>query len=123
MKIYLAAPFSEIYLMRKWRTVVEISGHVCTSRWLECDPEEPWGSQEVAQIDLDDIDASDVLISHALPDSLLPRGSRHVEFGYALGKGKRLINVGAGPENIFHRLPGVVTVPDIYQAMIELQKV
>jgi hypothetical protein len=37
----------------------------------------------------------------------IPRAGRHVEFGYALAREKRMIVVGDVKENIFHYLPQV----------------
>ena len=123
MKIYLAAPFSEMPLMRKWAIQLQNAGHICTSSWLNADPKDPWGNgQESALIDLEDIDNSDALISFVLPDSTYPRGSRHVEFGYALAKGKIMINIGPGSENIFHDLPQVSRFNTIEDAIVWLSK-
>jgi hypothetical protein len=65
-------------------------------------------NQNTAIDDLEDIDRSDTLLFFS-EDPLvgIPRGGRHVEFGYALGTGKRVCVVG-GHENVFHFLPEVV---------------
>lgn len=61
-----------------------------------------------AQIDLRDLDEADVMIFFAeSPEGSRTRGGKHVEFGYALAKGKRIFLVG-GPVNVFHHLPEVV---------------
>ena len=69
--------------------------------------------QEQAVIDLEDVDRADSLLFFA-EDPLIgtPRGGRHVEFGYALAKGKRCIVIG-GEENIFHYLPNVMHFPTV----------
>jgi len=123
LRIYLAAPFSEMPLMQKWAKLLQDNGHICTSRWLDADPKDPWGDGKVsAQTDLEDIDDSDALISFVLPNSTYPRGSRHVEFGYALAKGKIMINIGPGSENIFHDLPQVTVFEKIEDAIVWLNK-
>jgi hypothetical protein len=62
-------------------------------------------------MDLSDIDASECVISHTLNrGDLYTGGGRHIEFGYALARGKRLFNVG-GHENVFHHL--AITVSSI----------
>jgi 3-deoxy-D-manno-octulosonic-acid transferase len=40
-------------------------------------------------------------------------GGRHVEFGYALALGKRIVVVGDAPGNVFHRLPQVALVTSV----------
>lgn len=121
MKIYLAARYSRRDEMKALATHFRMAGYETTSRWLyedkplDCklgdDP--PVFYRVTAQIDLDDIDRSDTIVFFAEdPLTGTPRGGRHVEFGYALAKGKRCIVIG-GPENIFHYLPGVMHFPTV----------
>ena len=116
MKIYLAAQFKEQEIMKLWRTVLQDHGHIVTSRWLEVEEQyDPIKSVEASNIDLEDIDLSDCVISHTLNrGDLYTGGGRHIEFGYALAKGKKLINVG-GHENVFHHL--AITVSCIQDAL------
>lgn len=104
MKIYLCAQFKEQPLMRHWRKLLEEAGHSVTSRWLGVDEvdEKSKLALDAAKVDLEDIDAAEVVLSHTLNrGDLFTGGGRHIEFGYALAKGKCLINVG-GYENVFH---------------------
>lgn len=118
MKVYLAGPFGEIETIREWEIKLIRAGHESTSSWLTCDPNDPWGSGvDGAKQDLDDIDEADAMIQLVCPNKPVLRGSRHVEFGYAIYRGKTLIIVGTGPENIFHQLPEVTCVPAIEAAI------
>lgn len=115
MRVYLASRYSRRDEMARFAQYLRRSGVIVTSRWIDerlaldptlndCTPEH---NLRVARIDLDDIDEADVVIFHSA-DPLVgtPRGGRHVEFGYAMGVGKRLVVIG-GRENIFHFLPAV----------------
>lgn len=121
MNIYLCAQFKEQALMLVWAEKLINSGHTITSRWLGA-KEEGTNSKiakDAADIDLDDIDKSEIVISHTLNrGDLYTGGGRHIEYGYALAKGKRLINIG-GFESVFHSLAD--TVSSIEEA-IELLK-
>lgn len=60
--------------------------------------------------DIEDIDAADALIAFTEAPGDTPgrsRGGRHVEFGYAIGKGKPVCIVGIR-ENVFCHLPQVM---------------
>lgn len=125
MRVYIAAQFKEQKLMRDWRKLLHAAGHDVTSRWLdvnETDEKKP--SEEVsnaALIDIHDITLAEIMISQTLKrGDLFTGGGRHIEFGYAFAKGKKLINVG-GYESVFHHLPNVITVSTIEEA-IELLK-
>jgi hypothetical protein len=62
--------------------------------------------------------AADVLMAFTEFPGQTPgraRGGRHVEFGIAFAKEKRLMIVGPR-ENIFHWLPSVEVYPDFEQA-------
>lgn len=120
MKIYLAARYSAHPEMRGVRDVLQAGlGHEVTSRWIDCHPdvvgdftssftvdtlaERPHDCAPLGQHDLDDLDAADCVISFAGEGG---KGGRHVEFGYGLAKGKRMILVGPR-ENVFHTLAEV----------------
>jgi hypothetical protein len=125
MNIYLAAQFKEQALMMQWAIFLRHHNHFITSRWLlvnEADEKKP--SKEVTNagiIDLEDIDASEIVISQTLKrGELFTGGGRHIEFGYAFAKGKKLINVG-GYESAFHHLPNVITVPTIEEVLQHLK--
>lgn len=103
MNIYLCAQFKEQPLMREWRRLLHNAGHTVTSRWLDVDEcTETQRAELSANIDLDDIDISTVVISHTLNrGDLFTGGGRHIEYGYALAKNKILVNIG-GVESVFH---------------------
>lgn len=106
MKIYLASRYSRLSEMRGYRAELESAGHVVTSRWVNGNHE---GDNAVrfAQEDYDDLLESDCVVSFTQsPDSSTSRGGRHVEYGIALARGKRVIVVGYR-ENVFHHLPEV----------------
>lgn len=116
MRIYLAARYSRNDEMRGVRDVLQGMGHKVTSRWIDLHPDivgdfsesftvdtlnsTPELCAPLGQHDLDDIDLADCVISFAEPNGG-GKGGRHVEFGYALGRGKRMILVGPR-ENVFH---------------------
>ena len=114
-KLYLAARYSRRNEMRSLAATLRCNGFAVTSRWLtEDEPldhklgdQTPMFYTETARIDLEDIDKADTILFFA-EDPLVgtPRGGRHVEFGYALGTGKRMVCIG-GHENIFGFLPQV----------------
>lgn len=119
-RVYLAAAFrrqSELSNYAAWLNDIEID---VTSRWLN-EPESPAKPNvEAAMDDLTDIDRADTVISFTEPPDTTasPRGGRHVEFGYALAKGKEVWVVGHR-ENIFHHLPNVRFFPNWAAVMIE----
>jgi hypothetical protein len=85
------------------------------SRWIDLKEEAggfltaPHDHVRYAQADLEDIDECDVLVGFTasyLGNAGPGRGGRHVEWGYALARGKRLVLIGAR-EHIFHTLPQV----------------
>ncbi len=116
MKIYLAAPYAEMFLMRKWDLLLIDAGHVCTSRWVHGN-ESGMTQPQAAQMDLDDVDAADAVVLMAFPRGTpFTGGGRCVEFGYALARDKLALVVMAKDgdlENIFHHLPQVVVFRSI----------
>jgi hypothetical protein len=104
--------------MRKYRDqlVAAIPQATVTSRWIDCHdgeldasyiPEVLAAQPEVCWIhglnDLEDLARADVIVS-VTGDGGGGKGGRHVEHGYAIASGKRLIVVGPR-ENIFHCHP------------------
>lgn len=102
MKVYIAAPYEQrdqaVAIMR----YLESQDFTITSRWLR---EQQAETAEAAAHDLLDIDEADVLllVNHAAWSDR-GTGGRHVETGYALALGKRIVVFGV-ISNIFHRLP------------------
>lgn len=117
LRIYLAAAFERQAETRQWRERLrELPNVEITSRWL--DEQEPAGAvsgattedhaRRCAEIDIEDVDRCDLLVAFCPEDGFRKgRGGCHVEFGYALAKGKALLVVGMR-ENVFH-----VLVPQI----------
>jgi nucleoside 2-deoxyribosyltransferase len=67
--------------------------------------------EDVAVLDLGDVDRADAVVLYTEPYGMaVPGGGRHVEFGYGLGRGKRVVVVGP-LENIFHWHPEVKVFP------------
>lgn len=116
MKIYLAARYSRHPEMQGIRDRLVAMGHEVTSRWIEGGHEmSKEGSTEAARAertrfaeeDRADVVAADCVISFTeAARSTNSRGGRHVEFGLAIGLGKRVIVVGHR-ENVFHCLAEV----------------
>jgi len=111
-KLYLAAPFGDRRKMELVAISLKARGFVITARWV-FGGEDGLTRQDIAKLDLDDVDAADAVISFTFPrGTLTSGGGRHVEFGYALAKGKRLIVIGER-ENVFHHFPTVEVYPTI----------
>jgi len=115
MNIYIAAPYSCRNFAIAVMTTLELRGHVVTSRWLKDDSETL--NDEWARNDLYDVASADALFALNLPGwEDKGTGGRHVEFGYALALGKRIVLVGQR-SNIFHYLNAVLVVSTIDEAM------
>jgi hypothetical protein len=133
MNIYLASRYSRNDEMKGIRDVLQALGHKITSRWIDCHPDvvgdftesfdsemlntNPEQCAPLGQHDLDDIDKADTVISFT---GFGGKGGRHVEFGYALAKGKKLFIVGPR-ENVFHTLQQVEYYPTWRSLIIGLQ--
>lgn len=129
-KIYLAARYSRHPEMRGVRDVLEAVGYTVTSRWIDMHggkypssftPEilnsDPAYCGALGLHDVEDVTAADICISFTEGGG--GKGGRHVEFGIALGLGRRLIVVGPR-EHIFHTLPQVEHYEDWYSAACAL---
>lgn len=116
MRVYLAARYSRKKEIKSLIPILLEHNILTTSRWLHESASEtahldeftPAFCRQTAAIDLEDIDLADTFVFFA-EDPLIgtPRGGRHVEFGYALARGKRIVVIGRH-ENIFHYLPQIV---------------
>ena len=122
MKIYIAGQYWRRDELKGLALKLEAMGIEVTSRWLN--EKEPLDGgmnhkpgawyRETAIVDLEDIDRADgILLFSEDPNEGVPRGGRHVEFGYAIGTNKALHVIGPW-ENIFHFLPAVKHYDDIY---------
>lgn len=119
MKIYLAARFARRDEIKQYAEELKAAGLVVTARWPYSDHAPEWGmkeytpamSEEISQVDWDDLQAADTVVNFTEPpDFLAPRGSRHVEFGAGLAWGKQSVVVGY-KENFFHYRKEVVFFP------------
>lgn len=125
--IYLAARYSKHPEMRGARDVLQSLGHIITSRWIDCHPDvvgdftasftqdtlnaRPEDCAALGRHDLDDLDRAEWVVSFTYPPGEDGgKGGRHVEFGYALAKGKRVFLVGPR-QHVFHTLPQVEHFP------------
>lgn len=117
MKVYLAARFSKRHEVHAIGKVLQAHGHEVVSRWSfpNSDHVAPVGlsqqaadneRQRFAKEDLDDLDSCDWCISLMEEPRNSSRGGRHVEFGYALAKGKRMTIIGP-KETVFHHLENI----------------
>ncbi len=122
MKIYLAAPYAEMKQIQIWAARLEKAGHVITSKWIYGN-EEGMTLHAAAQMDLDDIDAADAVVSMILPKgTMFSSGGRHVEFGYGFAKEKLMIVVSDHAENIFHEHDTVVKCPALLDVIDYLKR-
>lgn len=115
MKAYLAGLFEDRPFIQLAADKLRSLGVEIVSQWI--DPELTKGQtrEDNLFMDLADVDNSDVLVAFSKsPTTLFVRGGRHVEFGYALKGGKRLVVIGPR-ENLFHYHPDV----EIYATLQE----
>ena len=134
-QIYLAARYSRRLELCTYRYHLSARGYLVQARWLDgghqmsnegvpigesgealVESEGDSGSQSeraaqlrarLAADDWEDVTSAEIVVSFTEPPrSNASRGGRHVEYGIALGLGKRVIVVGHR-ENIFHWLPQV----------------
>lgn len=115
--IYLAARFSRRHECHALAKILQAQGYTITSRWVmpEADHIIPAGQSEqaadlerrrFAMEDCDDVRDCDWMISLMQEPRDNSRGGRHIEFGMALGLGKRLTIIGPR-ETVFHHLDEV----------------
>lgn len=108
-KIYLAAMYGRRPEMELIADYLKSKGYEITARWVY-GAEEATGisREEIAILDLDDVDAADTVVSFTHPrGTKTPGGGRHVEFGYGIARQKKMILIGER-ENVFHHFPGVL---------------
>lgn len=122
MKVYLAARYDQRVELIRVASMLTAVGIGVTSRWLEGTHEIPGYPKAMdrfaeflagyfAAVDLVDIDRADAVILFTQGDlGVHVSGGKHVETGYALAKGKRVIVVGPR-ENVFHYLPHIEHYP------------
>lgn len=121
LRVYMAGRYRDLDKLAGEREKFRSAGIEVTSTWLD-NAEEGMAFQDVAVIDLEDVDRADVLVLYTEPyGTPVPGGGRHVEFGYALGRGKECVLVGP-LENIFHWHPTVKSFPVTEYAIRYLER-
>ena len=122
LSIYLAARYGRRQELAAYARLLQAAGHRVTARWLTGvhDTSAGMSDEDAALEDLIDVERADVLISFTEEGDVpgRARGGRHVEFGWALARGKRLIVLGPR-ENIFHHHPRV----EVVSGYVELLRV
>jgi nucleoside 2-deoxyribosyltransferase len=79
-------------------------GFTICCRWVY-GGEEGLSQEDIAILDLEDVDEAECILSFTEPrDSYHRGGGRHTEFGYAYAKNKLCCIIG-GHEQVFHHLP------------------
>lgn len=128
MKFYLAARFAQRPILATYRQQLIDLGHTCNCRWLT----DPTHRIEVDDLpanidsfnrmlafhDLHDLQAADTIIFFSPGGT---RGGCHVEFGIAIGTGKRLLWVGART-HVFSWLPQVEVFADWESCLKSIEK-
>lgn len=115
--VYIAARFSRRHEANALARALMGRGYSITSRWVlpEADHVLPTGisaqaadaeRRRFAMEDVEDVLACDWCISLMEEPRSNTRGGRHIEFGIALGLGKRLTIIGPR-ETVFHHLDEV----------------
>jgi len=140
MRVYLASRYGRREELCGYRGILMAQGVEVGARWLDGEHQltpvsQHLGNEGAALIesqgqghdalrqwfalqDLEDIVACSTVISFTEPPGTkATRGGRHVEFGYALALGKRMMVVGPR-ENLFHWAPGV----EVYATFEEARK-
>lgn len=104
MKVYIAAPYPCRDFAVRVMKMLEVQGIEVTSRWLKY-PDEM--NDDFARQNLTDVACADVLVALNVEGwEEKGTGGRHVELGYALACGKKIILVGQR-SNIFHHLSSI----------------
>jgi len=109
MKVYIAAPYECRAYAQLLQPQLVARGCTVLASWLHA--QNPDGDGE-ARLDLAEIDQANLVVVLNPPGfERAGTGGRHVELGYALGRGKTVVLVGA-PTNVFHHLTTIIRVPD-----------
>lgn len=112
LKVYIASLYARRAEMETYAKLIKNAGYEVTSRWV-FGGEEGLTNEQIALLDLEDVDKADLVLSFTLPKQTpFIGGGRHVEFGYALAKGKQVVLIG-DRENVFHDHPKVTQYPTI----------
>ena len=129
MRIYIAGQYARRDEFREYAKDLLKRGHFVTSRWLQetlpldgiiADSTHAAATANVDLIDIDDADA--VVFFSEDPLIGVPRGGRHVEFGYALKAGKWIDVIGP-MENVFHYGQPMVKHYDTFEQYLDANTV
>jgi hypothetical protein len=105
-RVYLAARYSRHQEMLTYAADLAALGYDVKSEWIT-GAHDATTDLQAAIIDWDEVRLADIVVSFTEEKAGgRNRGGRHVEFGIALGLGKRCIVVGHR-ENVFHFMPQV----------------
>lgn len=106
VSIYLAAKYARREEMEEIAIrLMNEYGYDITARWV-FGGEEGKTYEDIAVFDLEDVATADTVVSFTEQPNMYTTGGRHVEFGYAIATGKRLVVIGPR-ENVFHSFPTV----------------
>lgn len=123
--VYVASRFEDKDQAREVRAALAAGGVDCTSRWLEQESKTEANEQDrrrfYAGMDLEDILSADALVLLDPKEThRTGTGGRHVETGYAIAAGRRVLILGAR-ENVFHSLEQV-TVHETVESLVAAAK-
>jgi hypothetical protein len=112
--IYLAGRVSRTFELRKYADELEKMGYISTSQWLwrkghhaNRDMSDRLHRGRIAHEDLLDIRKADIICLFSEEPNSGTNGGRMFEFGYSMGRHKKLWLVGPF-ENLFLCLPGII---------------
>lgn len=120
--VYFCARYSRHAEMNAYAERLRLLGYIVRCEWIT-GAHHDTDSARCAEIDIDEVTAADIVISFTEPPGEVKgrgRGGRHVEFGFALQGGKRMIVVGYR-ENVFHHMPEVEFYEDAETLMERLK--
>lgn len=111
-KLYLAALFARRAEMESIADLLKTKGFEIVARWVY-GGEDGLTREQIATLDLEDVDKADTVVSFTHERGTMTNGGgRHVEFGYALARGKRLVVIG-DRENVFHHHSAIRVYPTL----------
>lgn len=117
MKVYIAHNFAaREWLRDEIKPLVESAGHAITSRWIWEDVHTLPRDQNAVD-DVEDLRAASTVIVFVDQYSDRPGKGKFVEWGLAIGFGKRVILVGVDASCVFYHLPNMRRVATIHEAI------
>lgn len=114
VKLYMAARFTRREELESYAPLIQDAGFEITSTWV-FGGEDGLTRQDIAELDIRDVERADAILLFTEPyGEHIPGGGRFVEFGYAIGRGKKLFVIG-GRENVFMHYPGVEFYMNVHE--------